>query len=52
MARLFGRYNNDRTGNETFQEFCLRHSDEKLAEFLAAPVPAFSGTDGDLHCAV
>lgn len=37
MARLFSRYKNDRTGNETFQEFCLRHSDAKLAEYLANP---------------
>jgi sulfite reductase beta subunit-like hemoprotein len=38
MARLFSRYNNERAANETFQEFCLRHSDEKLAEYLAAPL--------------
>jgi sulfite reductase beta subunit-like hemoprotein len=38
MARLFSRYKNDRTGNETFQEFCLRHSDDKLAEYLANPL--------------
>jgi sulfite reductase beta subunit-like hemoprotein len=38
MARLFNRYKNDRTGNETFQEFCLRHSDDKLTEFLANPL--------------
>jgi len=38
MARLFNRYKNDRTDNETFQEFCLRHSDDKLTEFLANPL--------------
>jgi sulfite reductase beta subunit-like hemoprotein len=38
MARLFSRYKNDRLGSETFQAFCLRHSDENLAEYLAAPV--------------
>jgi sulfite reductase beta subunit-like hemoprotein len=38
MARLFSRYKNDRLGSETFQEFCLRHSDENLAQYLAAPV--------------
>jgi sulfite reductase beta subunit-like hemoprotein len=40
MARLFSRYQNDRLDSETFQEFCLRHSDENLAQYLAAPVPA------------
>jgi sulfite reductase beta subunit-like hemoprotein len=38
MARLFSRYKSDRTGNETFQEFCLRHSDARLAEYLANPL--------------
>jgi sulfite reductase beta subunit-like hemoprotein len=37
MARLFTRYKEDRVDDETFQEFCLRHSDEDLAEFLAPP---------------
>jgi sulfite reductase beta subunit-like hemoprotein len=38
MARLFSRYQNERLGGETFQEFCLRHSDEQLAEYLANPL--------------
>ncbi len=42
MARLFSRYKNDRVSSETFQEFCLRHSDENLAEYLTAPVEARS----------
>jgi sulfite reductase beta subunit-like hemoprotein len=43
MARLFSRYKNERLTNETFQEFCLRHSDEKLAEYLAAPLTPPAG---------
>jgi sulfite reductase beta subunit-like hemoprotein len=39
LALLFARYKEDRSGGETFQEFCLRHSNEELAEFLA-PRPA------------
>jgi sulfite reductase beta subunit-like hemoprotein len=40
LARLFKRYQKDRVKAETFQEFCLRHSDEKLAEYLASPQKA------------
>jgi precorrin-3B synthase len=36
LARLFTRFKEDRAGDETFQEFCLRHTDDKLAEYLAA----------------
>ncbi len=35
LARLFTHYQEERIEKETFQEFCLRHSDEKLAEYLA-----------------
>jgi sulfite reductase beta subunit-like hemoprotein len=38
MARLFSRYKNERLANETFQEFCLRHSDDRLTEFPANPM--------------
>lgn len=34
MARLFTRYKEDRFESETFQEFCLRHSNEELTQFL------------------
>jgi sulfite reductase beta subunit-like hemoprotein len=37
LARLFSRYKESRIDVETFQEFCLRHTDQKLAEFLTAP---------------
>ncbi|MEW6126223.1 MAG: nitrite/sulfite reductase [Acidobacteriota bacterium] len=42
LGRLFARYNDERVGQETFQEFCLRHSDEKLTEFLAASPPTIN----------
>ncbi|MCI0488726.1 MAG: nitrite/sulfite reductase [Blastocatellia bacterium] len=38
LARLFARYKESREEGETFQEFCLRHSNEELAAYLAAPV--------------
>jgi len=34
MARLFRRYAEDKTSGETFQEYCLRHSNEELAHYL------------------
>lgn len=34
MARLFTRYKEDRDDGETFQEFCLRHSNEELRNYL------------------
>ena len=37
MARLFTRYKEDRIEDETFQEFCLRHSNEELSSLLVAP---------------
>jgi sulfite reductase beta subunit-like hemoprotein len=37
MARLFTRFKEDRSEGETFQEFCWRHSNQELAEFLAQP---------------
>jgi sulfite reductase beta subunit-like hemoprotein len=40
LARLFNRYKETRQSGETFQEFCLRHSDEELGEFLAPPALA------------
>ncbi len=40
LARLFTRYKEDRNEGETFQEFCLRHNNEELAQFLARPALA------------
>jgi sulfite reductase beta subunit-like hemoprotein len=40
LARLFNRYKSERLGAETFQEFCLRHSNEELAEYMARPSAA------------
>jgi sulfite reductase beta subunit-like hemoprotein len=34
LARLFARYKEGRDRDETFQEFCLRHSNEELASYL------------------
>lgn len=34
LARLFSRYKEDQAENETFQEFCLRHSSEELTDYL------------------
>jgi sulfite reductase beta subunit-like hemoprotein len=42
LALLFARYKQERAVGETFQEFCLRHSNERLAEFLA-PQPVVAG---------
>ena len=38
LARLFTCYKESRSEGETFQEFCLRHSNEELAAYLAAPI--------------
>lgn len=38
LARLFQIYKDQRAGAETFQEFCLRHSNEELTGYLRAPV--------------
>jgi sulfite reductase beta subunit-like hemoprotein len=43
LARLFERFKEDRIGGETFQEFCLRHSNEELVSYLAPP-PVVSET--------
>jgi sulfite reductase beta subunit-like hemoprotein len=43
MAQLFTRYKQERDGGETFQAFCLRHSNEELAAMLG---PALPLTDG------
>ena len=45
MARLFTRYKEDRIEGETFQEFCLRHSNEDLARYLLAAGPVEAETD-------
>jgi sulfite reductase beta subunit-like hemoprotein len=42
IARLFAAYKQFRTNAETFQEFCNRHSEERLGEFLTGS----SGFDG------
>jgi sulfite reductase beta subunit-like hemoprotein len=38
LARLFRRYKEARLDQETFQEFCLRHTDDELASYLAPPL--------------
>jgi sulfite reductase (ferredoxin) len=38
LARLFARYKEDHSPAETFQEFCLRHSNEELVSYLAPPL--------------
>ncbi len=38
LARLFARYKEDHTPDETFQEYCLRHSNEELVSYLAPPL--------------
>ncbi|HEX8186267.1 MAG TPA: nitrite/sulfite reductase, partial [Blastocatellia bacterium] len=40
LARLFNHYKAERSEEETFQEFCLRHSNEQLAEVMARPAAA------------
>src|SRR6185503_16885263 len=37
IARLFKRYAEDKADGETFQEYCLRHSNEELARYLLGP---------------
>ncbi|HXI88965.1 MAG TPA: nitrite/sulfite reductase [Blastocatellia bacterium] len=37
LARLFKVYKDQRVDGETFQEFCLRHSNEDLTSYLLAP---------------
>jgi sulfite reductase beta subunit-like hemoprotein len=39
LARLLTRYKQERKEGETFQAFCLRHSDKELAEYLAPTAP-------------
>jgi sulfite reductase beta subunit-like hemoprotein len=36
LSRLFARYKSDKHGAETFQEYCLRHSNEQLVGYLSA----------------
>jgi sulfite reductase beta subunit-like hemoprotein len=43
LARLFNRYKGERSGAETFQEFCLRHSNEELAHYMAQSSAATCG---------
>ena len=50
LARLFARYKTQRLGAETFQEFCLRHSNEELVQYLSAK-PALN-EPSSLHGAV
>jgi len=46
MARLFTRYKEDRAEGETFQEFCLRHSNDELRNYLLlSPNPAAAAED-------
>jgi sulfite reductase beta subunit-like hemoprotein len=39
LGQLFEIYNDRKVGGETFQEFCLRHSNEELTAYLLAPAP-------------
>jgi ferredoxin-nitrite reductase len=39
LARLFQIYKDERVDAETFQEFCLRHTNEELTGFLLAHAP-------------
>lgn len=48
LGRLFARYKESRTEEETFQEFCLRHTNEELAGFLAPAAVASSFSPGEL----
>ena len=43
LARLFARFKEDRIDGETFQEFCLRHSNEELVAYLASPLAISEG---------
>ncbi|HKP86715.1 MAG TPA: nitrite/sulfite reductase [Blastocatellia bacterium] len=43
LARLFARYKEDQIEGETFQEFCLRHSNEELVTYLAPPLEVSAG---------
>jgi sulfite reductase beta subunit-like hemoprotein len=36
LERLFARYKEGRIEGETFQEFCLRHSDSELARYMVS----------------
>ncbi|MGA9772204.1 MAG: nitrite/sulfite reductase [Blastocatellia bacterium] len=38
LARLFARYKDDHIAEETFQEYCLRHSNEELVAYLTPPL--------------
>jgi precorrin-3B synthase len=40
LGRLLSTFKERRHAGETFQEFCRRHTNEEIAEFLAAPEPA------------
>lgn len=42
LARLFTRYKSDRFEGETFQEFCLRHSDHELSAYLKSEPNIFT----------
>ncbi|MEW6732931.1 MAG: nitrite/sulfite reductase [Acidobacteriota bacterium] len=42
LAQLFRTYQEKRVANETFQDFCLRHTDEQLNSFFA---PSLSTTE-------
>lgn len=39
LAQLFTRYKQERDDGETFQAFCLRHSNEELAAMLGPALP-------------
>src|SRR5205807_4085151 len=43
MAQLFTRYKQERERGETFQVFCLRHSNEELVAMLSPMLPLTEG---------
>ncbi|HMG32574.1 MAG TPA: nitrite/sulfite reductase [Blastocatellia bacterium] len=45
LAQMFNYYNEHRTTGETFQEFCLRHTDQELADLLSDHPAFLVGTD-------
>jgi sulfite reductase beta subunit-like hemoprotein len=49
LARLLTRYRQGRRAEESFQQFCLRHSDDSLTQYLAVPHPTDSSFSRVIH---
>jgi sulfite reductase beta subunit-like hemoprotein len=49
LSNLFNAYQQSRAGNETFQEFCLRHSDQQLVGYLFRSSPPPDGAPDALR---